>query len=71
MDNMDDLFDDIEMSKDDFEIAEIVELLHNHPDIFNDEMECEKDEIAVITELMNIDQNLFEVSISGLHLFCF
>ena len=65
MDNMDDLFDDIQLSQSDFEIAELSELLNSHPDIFDNETDFDDVgvEIADIAEIMDRNPNIFEVNV--------
>lgn len=64
MDNMDELFDDIQLSQSDIEIADISELLNTHGDLFDEDIDADDIDIemANISELLHMNPNIFEVS---------
>ena len=64
MDNMDELFDEIQLSQSGIEIADISELLNTHGDLFDEDIDAvdiEK-EMSNISELLHRNPNIFLVS---------
>ena len=59
-------FDEFEITQAEIEYCEVAELIHNNPDLMNQnivmETENDWDEIRAIEELMGIDTSIFEVS---------
>ena len=59
-------FDENEIDLVDIELADISELFHSNPDLFDDDSEKENDLAAIseIEELLAIDPAIFDVSLS-------
>ena len=59
-------FDDFEITEAEIEYCAVAELIHNHPDVMNQnilmETENDWDEMRATKELMGIDPSIFEVS---------
>ena len=60
-------FDDFQLSQGDLELAEIAELLHNQPDLFDDDIDesfkTAEIEVAEVAELFATNPDIFEVSV--------
>ena len=67
MDNMGEPFDDFQLSQGDVELAEIAELLHNQPALFDDDIDdsfnTAEIEVAKVAELFATNPDIFEVSV--------
>ena len=64
MGNMDQ-FDDYELTPAEIEACEIAELYYNNPDVFDQDIVMETDEMRAIREISGIDLSIFEVSLNN------
>ena len=60
-----DQFDDYELTPAEIEACEIAELYYNNPDVFDQDIVMETDEMRAIREISGIDLSIFEVSLNN------
>ena len=64
MGNMDQ-FDEYELTAAEIEACEIAELYYNNPDVLDQDIVMETDEMRAIREISGIDLSIFEVSLNN------
>ena len=56
-------FDEYELTSAEIEACDIAELYHNNPDILDQDIMMETDEMRAIREISDIDLSVFDISL--------